>query len=129
MSGRLAGKVAIVTGAASGFGRGIAERFADEGCAVIVSDNTRPCPSERMLPASRLRDEFARLGVRTTACDSIEEAVAEGRRLAGDLLVVTGSFYVVGEAMLACWRRGWIEPPEGEEAQVLDSPGGLEPGP
>lgn len=82
--------------------------------------------SERMLPASRLRDEFARLGARAAACDSIEEAVAEGRRLAGDLLVVTGSFYVVGEAMLACWRRGWIEPPEGEEAQVLDSPGGLE---
>ncbi len=84
--------------------------------------------SERLLPASRLRDELARLGVRASACDSIEEAVAEGRRLAEDLLVVTGSFYVVGEAMLACWRRGWIEPPEGEEAQVMDSPGGLEPG-
>lgn len=35
---RLAGKTAIVTGAASGFGRGIAERFAREGCAVMVSD-------------------------------------------------------------------------------------------
>jgi 3-oxoacyl-[acyl-carrier protein] reductase len=38
---RLAGKAAIVTGAASGFGRGIAERFAQEGCAVIVNDINR----------------------------------------------------------------------------------------
>jgi 3-oxoacyl-[acyl-carrier protein] reductase len=41
MSGRLAGKVAIVTGAASGFGLGIAERFTREGCAVIVNDLAR----------------------------------------------------------------------------------------
>ncbi len=35
---RLAGKVAIVTGAASGFGRGIALRFAREGARVILAD-------------------------------------------------------------------------------------------
>ncbi len=35
---RLKDKVAIVTGAASGFGEGIARRFGDEGAAVIVAD-------------------------------------------------------------------------------------------
>jgi len=35
---QLAGKVAIVTGAASGFGRGIAERFVLEGARVVAAD-------------------------------------------------------------------------------------------
>lgn len=35
---RLKDKVAIVTGAASGFGRGIAEAFAAEGAKVVVAD-------------------------------------------------------------------------------------------
>ncbi|ORY57842.1 3-oxoacyl-reductase [Pseudomassariella vexata] len=35
---RLAGKVAIVTGGASGFGRGIATKFVQEGANVIIAD-------------------------------------------------------------------------------------------
>jgi len=35
---RLAGKIAIVTGAGSGFGEGIAKRFAAEGAKVMVND-------------------------------------------------------------------------------------------
>lgn len=38
MSGRLEGKVAVITGAGSGFGEGMAKRFAAEGAKVIVAD-------------------------------------------------------------------------------------------
>jgi 3-oxoacyl-[acyl-carrier protein] reductase len=49
---RLANKVAIVTGAGSGFGAGIAQRFAEEGCAVIVNDIVRES-GERVVAAIR----------------------------------------------------------------------------
>lgn len=58
---RLAHKVAIVTGAASGFGQGIAKRFAEEGCAVIVNDLARE-EGERVAAAIRAaggRAQFA----------------------------------------------------------------------
>ena len=41
-AGRLAGKIAIVTGAAQGFGKGIAEEMYKEGCSVVIADMNLP---------------------------------------------------------------------------------------
>ena len=50
---RLEGKVAIVTGAASGFGEGIARRFGEEGAHVVLADS-------REEPARVVAEEIVR---------------------------------------------------------------------
>ena len=52
--GRLAGKTAVVTGAASGFGLGIAQCFAREGANILVADRDGD-GAERA--AGRIRDD------------------------------------------------------------------------
>jgi NAD(P)-dependent dehydrogenase (short-subunit alcohol dehydrogenase family) len=54
MSGRLEGRVAIVTGAGRGIGEGIARRFAREGAAVVVTQRTA---DEGEGVAAAIRDE------------------------------------------------------------------------
>jgi glucose 1-dehydrogenase len=56
MSGRLSGRTAVITGAASGLGRAIALRFADEGAFVVVGDVRRD-PREGGAPTEELLGE------------------------------------------------------------------------
>ena len=69
--GRLAGRAALVTGAADGVGRGIAIRFVQEGAAVVVAD----FDEER---GRQVTDELRAMGGRAEfyACDvTIKERV------------------------------------------------------
>ncbi len=77
--------------------------------------------NERCLSAFALKEQFVSKGANAKAVDDIEKALEMGRELASGLLVVTGSFFVTGEAMKAAWRRGWIDLPEtgDEQAQLF----------
>jgi NAD(P)-dependent dehydrogenase (short-subunit alcohol dehydrogenase family) len=59
--GQLVGKVAVVTGAASGIGEACVERFVREGAAVVGVDVTEPV---REIDAGGAEAEFAQVDVR-----------------------------------------------------------------
>jgi SDR family mycofactocin-dependent oxidoreductase len=71
MTGRLAGKVALITGAARGIGRAQAVRFSAEGADVIALDVCGPVDTVVVPPASPADlEETARL-VRANGCSVV----------------------------------------------------------
>lgn len=71
MTGRLAGKVAIVTGGASGMGLASAERFLAEGASVVVAD-LNAARGQELLAAREATGDAAR--VRFVRADVSQEA-------------------------------------------------------
>jgi NAD(P)-dependent dehydrogenase (short-subunit alcohol dehydrogenase family) len=76
---RFDGQVAVITGAASGLGRGIADRFGAAGCTLVLADVERPA-------LDRARDELAAAGVEASAVPTDVSDEASMDALAGATL-------------------------------------------
>ena len=83
---RLAGKIAIVAGAARGLGRGIAERLASEGATVVVTDVNEAGAKEA---ADEIANGAIGIGCDVSDYDSVESMVADVKERFGriDVLV------------------------------------------
>lgn len=88
MSGRLDGKVAIVTGAGSGIGREIARRFDQEGALVAVTDVDEDS-AKRV--AAECSDSAWSLHLNVTDDASVSTAIADVERRHGRLDILANN--------------------------------------
>ena len=104
---RLEGKTAIVTGAASGIGRGIAQRFAAEGANVVVADLERAHPESA---AAAMHGKVLGLAMDVTDEDAVDSAVAQTIREFGgvDILCSNAGNQIIGavhELAYSDWKK------------------------
>jgi 3-hydroxybutyrate dehydrogenase len=86
---RLKGKVAIITGAASGIGLAMAQRFAAEGASVVIADlNQAQSESAAAKIAAITRSKMLGLAMDVTNEDSVESAVAKTIREFGGVHIL-----------------------------------------
>ena len=115
MTGRLSGRVAVVTGAGQGIGRGVALALAKEGASVAVSGRT-------LAKCERVAEEVAATGAEVVAiaCDvgdraQVDELIERTVQRFGGLDVLVNNAQSSRQGLLAevtdddveqCWRSG-----------------------
>ncbi|MBR4016566.1 MAG: SDR family NAD(P)-dependent oxidoreductase, partial [Oscillospiraceae bacterium] len=97
-TGRLAGKITIVTGAAQGFGKGIAEELYKEGPTIIVADMNLPLAES---VAAELGENAWAVAVNVSDEESCAEMVAKVVEKFGGLDIMVANAGVVRSGPIA----------------------------
>ncbi|MCI8440350.1 MAG: SDR family oxidoreductase [Oscillospiraceae bacterium] len=101
-TGRLAGKIAVVTGAAQGFGRGIAEELYREGAAVVIADMNLPLAET---VAAGLGERAAAIAVNVADEESVAHMAAQTVERFGGLDLLLANAGVVRSGPLASFEK------------------------
>jgi NAD(P)-dependent dehydrogenase (short-subunit alcohol dehydrogenase family) len=107
-----AGKVAVVTGAASGMGRALAQRFAREGMRVVLAD-AEQAALDRAVGELRIQGHEV-VGVRTDVChlDSVQDLARRALDSYGRIHVVCNNAgvesYVVDRPIWEATDSDWL---------------------
>ncbi len=91
-TGRLAGKIAIVTGAAQGFGKGIAEEMYKEGATIVIADLNAPLAQS---VAESLGERAISIPVNVADEESVAAMVAQTVEAFGGLDILVSNAGVV----------------------------------
>jgi cis-2,3-dihydrobiphenyl-2,3-diol dehydrogenase len=109
--GWLEGKVALVTGGASGLGRAIVERFLDEGARVAILDRSR----------ERSEELVKRLGPNVAATVGDVTILADNHRAVAETITRFGRLdCFVGNAGIWDFNMSLVDLPEDRIAEAFD---------
>ena len=96
--GRLAGKICIVTGAAQGFGKGIAEELHKEGATIVIADMNAPLAEQ---VAAELGERACAIAVNVADEESVANLVGQTVEKYGGLDLMLSNAGVVRSGPIA----------------------------
>ena len=101
-TGRLAGKITIVTGAAQGFGKGIAEELYKEGATIVIADMNQPLAEQ---VAAEMGERACAISVNVSNEESVAALVSQTVEKFGGLDIMVANAGVVRSGPIATFEQ------------------------